>query len=536
MKIRHGDGRRIAAMRARFTRLAASLLLAVLAICPAMKSQQQQAPSPMEPPPQRHQQNEQDFQTAPLSDLALENLNYIAASAQQIEDVLRSQPGLLVELEHWIARDATDHGQMVDEQGMSQDGIFDRLERDRKFRAVATRLLQRYGYLKPEVNPDSQLGKQQQLEFLAKQRRLQQPPARAAREEPPTFYPVPIPTYPSNIQSPPRAPRRQRTQPIPPPPQLGPAPATPQNPYTNGLMASADFPARSATDPEGKLSRAQMEQELRERGVESPAPPGGTLVRPWQNSPYSRQAGNGYEEKSSRPEIVHRANPYSSIPSLYDLYEQVSPHSPELQRFGTEVFENAPADITELPMDLPAGPNYVVGPGDGLAISLWGSVAERLYRVVDREGRLALPEVGPVMVSGETMGAVQQRVQEVLRTQFRDVSADVSLARLRTVRVYVVGEVKYPGAYDISSLSTPLNALFAAGGPASDGSLRLVQHFRGKKLIQNVDLYDLLLHGVRSDLERLENGDTILVPPVGSEVKVEGMVRRPAIYELHGEK
>ena len=159
-----------------------------------------------------------------------------------------------------------------------------------------------------------------------------------------------------------------------------------------------------------------------------------------------------------------------------------------------------------------------------------------MYRVVDREGRLALPEVGPVMVSGETMGAVQQRVQEVLRTQFRDVSADVSLARLRTVRVYVVGEVKYPGAYDISSLSTPLNALFAAGGPASDGSLRLVQHFRGKKLIQNVDLYDLLLHGVRSDLERLENGDTILVPPVGSEVKVEGMVRRPAIYELHGEK
>jgi len=187
-------------------------------------------------------------------------------------------------------------------------------------------------------------------------------------------------------------------------------------------------------------------------------------------------------------------------------------------------------------MDLPAGPSYVVGPGDGLSINLWGSVASRMYRVVDREGRLSLPEVGPLMVSGETMGAVQQKVQHALRTQFRDVSADVSLARLRTVRVYVVGEVKHPGAYDISSLSTPLNALLAAGGPSKDGSLRMVKHYRGKELVQNVDLYDLLLHGVRSDLKRLENGDTILVPPVGPEVKVEGMVRRPAIYELHGEK
>jgi len=131
---------------------------------------------------------------------------------------------------------------------------------------------------------------------------------------------------------------------------------------------------------------------------------------------------------------------------------------------------------------------------------------------------------------------VQQAVQQVLRTQFRDVSADVSVSRLRTVRVYVVGEVAQPGAYDISSLSTPLNALFAAGGITPRGSLRALKHLRGKQLVEEVDAYDLLLHGVRSDLRRLENGDTLLVPPLGAQVTVDGMVRRPAIYELNSEK
>jgi len=125
-------------------------------------------------------------------------------------------------------------------------------------------------------------------------------------------------------------------------------------------------------------------------------------------------------------------------------------------------------------------------------------------------------------------------VQRVLRTQYRDVSADLSLGRLRTVRVYVVGEVVSPGAYDISSLSTPLNALFAAGGITPRGSLRHLRHSRGRQLVEEVDAYDLLLHGIRGDMKNLENGDTLLVPPVGPQVSVDGMVRRPAVYELRG--
>ncbi|HEY7616347.1 MAG TPA: SLBB domain-containing protein, partial [Terriglobales bacterium] len=235
-------------------------------------------------------------------------------------------------------------------------------------------------------------------------------------------------------------------------------------------------------------------------------------------------------------QLRRRPNPYADVPSLYDMYTQYSRTLPTLERFGGDIFINGTGNVDDLPMDLPLGPDYVVGPGDFLNIDLSGGMAQRLRRTVDRQGRLSIPEVGSVPVAGHTLGEVQHVVQAALRTQFRYVQTDVSIARVRTVRVYVVGDVQRPGAYDISSLSTPLNALHAAGGPTSRGSLRIVKHYRGEELVQTADLYDLLLHGVRSGLQRIESGDTILVPPLGSQVTVEGMVRRPAIYELNAEK
>jgi protein involved in polysaccharide export with SLBB domain len=243
-----------------------------------------------------------------------------------------------------------------------------------------------------------------------------------------------------------------------------------------------------------------------------------------------------FPKPPQQPMLRHQPNPYADVPSLYDLYAQYSKRSPKLQRFGEDVFLNGTGNLDELPMDLPAGPDYVVGPGDGLTITLTGGISQRLQRVVDREGRVALPEVGAVEVSGRNLGDVQHLVQTVLRGQFRGVDADVSLSRIRTVRVYVTGDAERPGAYDVSSLSTPLNALYIAGGPTSGGSLRILRHYRGKQLIQEVDVYDLLLYGIRGDVQRLQAGDTIQVPPLKGQVTIEGMVRRPAVYELNGEK
>jgi protein involved in polysaccharide export with SLBB domain len=234
------------------------------------------------------------------------------------------------------------------------------------------------------------------------------------------------------------------------------------------------------------------------------------------------------------PELLHRSAPMNLM-AMRDLYTQVPDQSSSLKRFGGDVFLNRGMQSKQMTLDVPVGPDYVLGPGDSINISLWGGLAQQFTRVVDREGRVTLPEAGPVVVAGFTLEQAQKMIQEALVTQFRDAKVEVSVSRLRTVRIYVVGDVQRPGAYDVSSLSTPLNALYAAGGPTAIGSLRTIRHYRGKELIRDVDLYDFLLHGIRTDSERLEPGDTILVPPVAQQVTISGMVRRPAIYELRTE-
>lgn len=241
------------------------------------------------------------------------------------------------------------------------------------------------------------------------------------------------------------------------------------------------------------------------------------------------------------PEVLRLPTPYNLL-SLRDLYTQIPADDVELKRFGSEVFLNRDATSTgrnglaprSMSMDVPVGPDYVLGTGDELVINLSGGISQSLNKVVDREGQIVLPEAGPLVVAGLTLQRAQLSIEDALKRQFHNARVDVSVAHLRSVRVYVVGDVQRPGAYELNSLSTPLNALYAAGGPTGIGSLRLVRHYRGKQLIREVDLYDFLLHGVRMDDERLQAGDTLLVPPAGPQVAVTGMVKRPAIYELKG--
>ena len=242
------------------------------------------------------------------------------------------------------------------------------------------------------------------------------------------------------------------------------------------------------------------------------------------------------KEQKALAETKPRQVPYKNMPALQDLYRQVPGDEAKLKRFGADIFSNASGTHSDpSQMDLPAGPDYVLGPGDGLDITIWGSTSQHFAKTVDREGRIALPDAGLIVLAGHTLEEARKLVQTALSTQYREVRTDVSLTRLRTVRVYVVGDVEKPGAYDISSLSTPLNALFAAGGPTPRGSLRSIRHMRGNQVVGELDLYQLLLKGIRGQGERFEPGDTILVPPVGPQVTVTGMVRRPAIYELKGE-
>ena len=517
--------------------------------------------------------------TADTSDLAKDNLNRVAASAVQIRTVLVKEAGLLVELKRWIAKEATDNGQVVEDSKLLDEAIFDRLNRDVAFRAVATRLLQRYGYLMPSPNPDSSYGKEEDILLKERARRLVQI---ETQEDSEALQPRKNGNNNQDVErttscdaqqdencETQAAPRRRSNR-----PSSNEAPTQDENPGStpgDGLPTYSPNPQRTlrtqmSTDGEDAIQRDRTSSPSIE--LASIVPKSGTDLSPYQpnipslpnglsvprdaitdaernNSRESNasQSTSPKRPRSQQPEeedvnpvrMVHRANPYSDIPSLYDMYVQAAAWQRPAERFGAEIFRNSVSQPDVIPMDLPVGPDYVVGTGDSLAINLWGSTSQRLVRVVDREGRVALPEIGPLLVSGRSLGDVQLAVQKALRTQFTDISADVSLSRLRTVRVYVVGDVANPAAYDISSLSTPLNALFAAGGVTGRGSLRTIKHYRGKQLVQEVDGYDLLLHGIRSDLQRLENGDTLLVPSMGPQVTVDGMVRRPAVYELLNE-
>jgi len=451
----------------------------------------------------------------------------------------------------------------------------------------ATLLLQRFGYLTPTLNPESDLGKQQELLLQARARKMAQMEAQqeAASVQPQLNGQANKQEAECDSEQDDRCggeeskPLRRRVQapvgknpgasepdatpemPIGPslPPQVLRANANSGQPgslqpgFADGLgnsgigaasLSNASLGSSAGTGASG-LSPSMIDSILSGKSGVPPEVLAG-LAKNNSNEPAAqpqtfetvqkRPTQRGDAENVSSVRMVHRANPYADVPALYDMYMQASVRQKPLERFGLDVFRNSSDQPDVVPMDLPVGPDYVVGPGDGLAIDLWGATSQRIVRTVDRQGRVSLPEAGPVLVSGKTLGDVQALVQRTLREQFRDVSTDISLSRLRTVRVYVVGEVNEPGAYDVSSLSTPLNALFAAGGITARGSLRTVKHYRGKTLVEEVDAYDLLLKGVRSDLQRIENGDTLMVPTLGPQVTVDGAVRRPSIYELHGEK
>ncbi len=507
-----------------------------------------------------------------VTDWATDNLEMVAATTEQIREILTKNVGLMVELKHLMAQQAIEKGQILAPDDMTDLAIYERLANDLRFRGLATRLLQRYGYLAPEFNPQSAKGREQELIMRAKAEQIARSSATEMANTP--VGPL-VPCGPENQDTNCRM-QSGRSG-------VGTGTAAEQELETSEPLCDPYFQEDGCPVPANQIEQAPVPLLQQQPGTEEPSPDiqqrqeiANTLMTASITSPTSQSRGNE-EMGSLRPqeladvtggiqpilpenpqqpvqrqlmstttripqptvstepvEMKSLPNPYAYIPSLYDLYVQAAPRTGHLERFGLDVFRHQRGSLG-IPMDLPAGPEYVLGPGDGLTIDLWGGVSQRFFRTVDREGRLLLPEAGPVMVSGRSLGQVQEDVQRLLRTQYRDVSADVSLARLRTVRVYVVGEVVAQGAYDISSLSTPLNALFAAGGITPRGSLRHLRHSRGGQLVEEVDAYDLLLHGVRGDLRNLENGDTLQVPPVGPQVTVDGMVRHPAIYELRDE-
>lgn len=218
--------------------------------------------------------------------------------------------------------------------------------------------------------------------------------------------------------------------------------------------------------------------------------------------------------------------------TLQDKYE-AEPFKRELRQFGYDFFKNS-AQLSTAMDNMPVGGDYLIGPGDTLSITTWGSLNIRHELTVDRNGEITIPKVGAVKVWGVPFDQAKSVINKAVSQYFKNYEINVTLGKLRTIQVFVVGEVEFPGSYPVSSLSTVINALAAAGGPSKNGSLRSIKISRSGKPPVDVDLYDVLLSGDRSNDIRLQNGDTVFVPVIGHVAAVAGEVKRPAIYEIKG--
>ena len=263
------------------------------------------------------------------------------------------------------------------------------------------------------------------------------------------------------------------------------------------------------------LPRAQQEALAKQYGVDISAITGDGQASKASNSSQPISIGERFDEKEK---------------TLTDE-ERFKPKVEELKPFGYELFAGEPT--TFMPSENASIPDsYTIGTGDELKISFYGKESNSFDVTVDREGRISIPNLSPVEVAGLTFAEVKELIKLKVDQEVIGVKAFVSLGQLRSMRILVLGEAYKPGSYSVSSLTTVSHALFVSGGVSDIASLRNIQVKRSGQVITNFDLYDLLIKGDSSNDIVLKPGDVVFVPPVGKQVTVEGLVKRPAIFEL----
>jgi protein involved in polysaccharide export with SLBB domain len=199
--------------------------------------------------------------------------------------------------------------------------------------------------------------------------------------------------------------------------------------------------------------------------------------------------------------------------------------------YGEELFNRANPFAALESVPVPA--NYILGPGDEITVKIYSPAIDIDQRfIINKDGTISLPKIGPVPIAGTQVSEVEAKLKSYLGRMISDFNVYVTVGQLKGIEVYVVGETRRPGKYVVSSVSTLINALFATGGPSSNGSMRNIQLVRQGQVIGSVDLYQFLRGGDSSKDMNLMTGDVIKIPPVGPQIAMLGQIPNPAIYEL----
>ena len=203
-----------------------------------------------------------------------------------------------------------------------------------------------------------------------------------------------------------------------------------------------------------------------------------------------------------------------------------------LPYFGMDLFERAVPYGSQSSTAAPAPVDYVLGIGDQVRVRLWGAVETYSTQTIDRNGIITLPKIGSISLAGVQVKNLEKVIREHVGKVYTNVEVDASLGKLRGVTVYVVGHAQAPGTYNLTSLSTLVNAVFASGGPSANGSMRAITLKRGGKMVGTLDLYAFIAKGDKSQDMALQPGDVISIPAAGPRVALTGATDHAAIYEL----
>lgn len=224
------------------------------------------------------------------------------------------------------------------------------------------------------------------------------------------------------------------------------------------------------------------------------------------------------------------ANPArASVPSQFQRFV-LEATGTLLPNYGQNLFNNPSAYVADTAVPAPA--EYRLGPGDEVRVQIWGTVDYVGSQTLDRNGQINLPKIGTIALAGTQVKDLEAVLKKQVASVFTNVNLSAGLGRLRGITVYVVGQADQPGTYNLSSLSTLVNAIFASGGPSTNGSMRNITLRRAGRIVTTFDLYDFISKGDQSKDVSLMPGDVITIPPSGAKVAVTGAWDHSAIFEI----
>lgn len=246
----------------------------------------------------------------------------------------------------------------------------------------------------------------------------------------------------------------------------------------------------------------------------------------------AKQQKDNTQQPGQQPNFLQNKKKTHFTPNKRPLKnkEKASPIEPIFQ-FGYTFFKNKSINGPSL-LNIPVNNDYILGPGDTLGINIWGKIERSIEITIDNSGNAYIPKIGKIPLSGTRFGNVNSVIKSALEKHYININVSTSVTKLKTIKVFILGHVEMPGAYDISSLSTLFMALHMSEGPKKTGSLRNIQLKRNNKTIKTIDLYDYLLKGDSREDITLKANDTIFVPPIGETVMIDGAIKQPGIYEI----